>query len=330
MLDINLSEVEFAPQAVHLASLLVCQVQAELASASMTKDDHSPVTVADFAAQALVGGLLAERFPDDILVAEEEARPLCGSEGQEMLQQVTGYVKRFAPQATPEAVCAWIERGTGQPGRRFWTLDPLDGTKGFLRGGQFAVALALLMDGLVEVGVLGCPNLRDSSLPGSGRSGSLVVAVRGQGCWATSLAEPGRYQPLNVSKRSDPAQMRLLRSFEAGHTNQEAIDRLAQLFGAQIPSLRMDSQAKYALLAAGASDLMVRLLSPQNPDYREKIWDQAAGSLVLEEAGGRVTDLHGKPLDFTSGRTLTHNRGVLASNGLFHPLALDLLASLGV
>jgi 3'(2'), 5'-bisphosphate nucleotidase len=124
--------------------------------------------------------------------------------------------------------------------------------------------------------------------------------------------------------------MRLLRSFEAGHTNQEAINRLAQLMGVQIQPVRMDSQAKYALLAAGAADLMVRLLSPQNPGYQEKIWDQAAGSLILEEAGGRVTDLDGKLLDFTTGRTLSHNRGVLASNGLFHPLALDLLASLGV
>ncbi len=74
--------------------------------------------------------------------------------------------------------------------------------------------------------------------------------------------------------------------------------------------------------------LYLRLLSPQKPDYREKIWDQAAGSLIIEEAGGWVTDLHGKPLDFTAGRTLALNRGVLASNGHLHPAAIGALRAI--
>jgi 3'(2'), 5'-bisphosphate nucleotidase len=87
----------------------------------------------------------------------------------------------------------------------------------------------------------------------------------------------------------------------------------------------MDSQAKYAVLAAGAGDLLLRLLSPKQPNYREKIWDQAAGSLVVEEAGGRISDLDGHPLDFTTGRSLSHNRGVVASNGYLHEVALHAL-----
>jgi 3'(2'), 5'-bisphosphate nucleotidase len=60
-------------------------------------------------------------------------------------------------------------------------------------------------------------------------------------------------------------------------------------------------------------------------DYREKIWDQAAGSIVVEEAGGIVTDLDGKPLDFSQGRTLKNNRGICASNGALHATALAAL-----
>jgi len=89
----------------------------------------------------------------------------------------------------------------------------------------------------------------------------------------------------------------------------------------------MDSQAKYAVLAAGGGEVIVRLLSPKLPDYREKIWDQAAGALVLEEAGGRITDLDGKPLEFTS-RVLVNNRGVLASNGHLHEALLKSLAAI--
>jgi 3'(2'), 5'-bisphosphate nucleotidase len=116
-----------------------------------------------------------------------------------------------------------------------------------------------------------------------------------------------------------------LRSFESGHTNVSQIDQVADALGVKVEPVRMDSQAKYAVLAAGHGELYLRLLSPKKPDYREKIWDQAAGSLIVEEAGGWVTDLDGKPLDFTAGRTLTNNRGILASNGHLHPQALQAL-----
>ena len=82
------------------------------------------------------------------------------------------------------------------------------------------------------------------------------------------------------------------------------------------------SQAKYAALAAGCAEIQLRLLSPTRLDYKEKIWDHAAGALVLEEAGGRVTDLYGAPLDFTRGRMLTANTGLLATNGAVHDAAL--------
>jgi 3'-phosphoadenosine 5'-phosphosulfate (PAPS) 3'-phosphatase len=90
----------------------------------------------------------------------------------------------------------------------------------------------------------------------------------------------------------------------------------------------MDSQAKYAVLAAGEGDVLLRLLSPSRPDYREKIWDQAAGSIVILEAGGRITDLDGKALDFSHGRTLAHNRGILATNGHLHDAVLAALRSI--
>lgn len=135
---------------------------------------------------------------------------------------------------------------------------------------------------------------------------------------------------LQVSERTDPAQARLLRSFEAGHTNVDQLSQFAAALGIQAEPVLMDSQVKYAVLAAGQGDLMLRLLSPQQPNYREKAWDQAAGSLVVEEAGGRATDLDGKPFGFSAGRELIHNRGVLVSNGRLHEAALQALKTIGV
>ena len=144
MLNFERPETQFAIHAVRRASQLVRQVQAETISSALTKDDRSPVTVADFASQALVGRLIAEYFPDDPLVGEEDSSVLRQPAGRQTLEQVTKFVSRLAPQATSETVCSWIDRGAGEPSDRFWTLDPIDGTKGFLRGDQYAVALALI------------------------------------------------------------------------------------------------------------------------------------------------------------------------------------------
>ncbi len=323
MLDLNQPEMKFALDAVREASLMVQRIQAELVSAALTKGDRSPVTVADFTSQALIGRRLAEHFPRTALVAEEDSRALLAPEAAETLQQVVKFTSLAFPEADPEAVCQWIDTNRADTGSNFWTLDPIDGTKGFLRGDQYAIALALVEDGEVQIGVLGCPNLGLTEK--AARAGTLIAACRGQGTWQTNLPHPGQYAPLAVSTISDRRQARLLRSFESGHTNVSQIDLFAQALGVTAEPVRMDSQAKYGVLAAGRGEIILRLLSSSQPDYHEKIWDQAAGSIILEEAGGRITDLHGRALDFTTGRQLENNRGILATNFHLHELALQAL-----
>lgn len=329
MIDLNFPEIRFALDVVRQAALLVRQVQTEMVSPALTKNDRSPVTIADYAAQAFVASRLAQVFPEDALVGEEDASALRAPEGQPTLAMVSKFVGGLTAGAAPEQVCAWIDRGATNPLdrelSRYWTLDPIDGTKGFLRGDQYAVALALVEKGRVQIGMLGCPNLDPDGAPNFQGSGSLAVAVRGQGAWACELLQQGEFLHLQVSGQSDPAQARLLRSFESGHTNVGKIDDFIQALGVQAEAVRMDSQAKYAVMAAGRGELLLRLLSADKLDYKEKIWDQAAGSLIVEEAGGRISDLHGRALDFTAGRTLARNRGILASNGVLHSPALRAL-----
>lgn len=329
MIDISTPMVQPALRAVRQATDLMRLIQRETVLPSLTKVDKSPVTVADFTSQAIIGRVLSQAFPEIPLVAEEISTALREPDGEQILAQVAHYVGRVIPDATLESVCDWIDLGGAEAGKRFWVLDPIDGTKGFLRGDQYAVALALVEDGLVQIGVLGCPNLRDASIPDLEGPGSIVLAVRGEGTWTMSLAkEDKEWKQLKVSSRKDAVQARLLRSFEASHTNVGQIDELADWLGVQVEPVRMDSQAKYAVLAAGGGEVMIRLLSPDRPDYREKIWDQVAGSIILEEAGGRITDLSGKPLDFTQGRMLKNNRGVLATNGLLHEKVLEGLVAI--
>jgi 3'(2'), 5'-bisphosphate nucleotidase len=321
-------EARFALQVLRQAGLLAQRIQ-EQAGRTGTKLDRSPVTVADFAVQAYVGARLEQVYPGMSLVAEETSRMLGEEGGGQLLGQVLSAVRSLIPQAEAGEVCRWIDLGAGDAGQRYWVLDPVDGTKGFLRAGQYAVALALVQDGRVAIGGLACPNLAlpDLGLPG-GR-GVLALAVRGRGAWAESLKDPAGFVPLHVSRCHAPREARLLHSYEMSHTDPALLERWIDSLGLGAHRLPMDSQAKYALLAAGAGELMIRLPSAMRPPGSEYVWDHAAGALLVMEAGGRVSDLLGRPLDFSAGRKLTHNVGVLASNGRLHQAALEALEGLG-
>ena len=317
--------VNFALESVRRAAALAAAIQGEMVSEALTKDDRSPVTVADFAAQAVVGNLLERTFPGELLVGEERAEVLRSPQEQKTLERITAFVSRVIPGITPEGVCDSIDRGVDEPGENYWTLDPIDGTKGFLRRAQYACALAYVERGQVVLGVLGCPNLTPDLQESAEGGGSLLIASRGAGSWIASLdadLDESGFRRLAVSSQSDPGEARLLRSYESGHTDGDLVDAFQVELGGKADPVRMDSQSKYALLASGKGEIYLRLLSPSKPNYREKIWDQAAGSIIVEEAGGKVTDLDGKQLDFGQGRTLRNNRGICASNGILHDRAL--------
>lgn len=325
------TEKEHAYQAIVRAATLCRAVQAEMIKpTSAEKADRSPVTVADYASQAIICKELADAFPDDPIVAEEASEALRAADQAEMLAQVTHYVSMWAPQATSDDVCDWIDYGGAAPGPRFWTLDPIDGTKGFLRGEQYAVALALIVDAQVQVGALACPNLPLDLDHPDGPRGAVFLAVRGQG--AEMLMLPKANQPIDVTRSArpihvaslgDPSSARFVESVESGHANHSAHQLLAETLGINQPSVRLDSQAKYGAVARGDAAIYLRLPSPKTPDYRERIWDHAAGVLIIEEAGGRVTDALGAELDFSQGRRLENNRGIVASNGHLHPALLE-------
>jgi 3'(2'), 5'-bisphosphate nucleotidase len=305
------SELNVAVAAVRAASRVCRAVQADLVTAAtIEKKDKSPVTVADFASQAVVCHALRNAFPGAAVVGEEDSKDLRGTAAEDL----RGKVAQHAGLGNDDTLAA-IDHGGFDPAaaggasvKTYWTLDPIDGTKGFLRGEQYAVALGLIEDGQVVLGVLGCPNLD---------GGLLMAAVRGQGARRLSWDGDGvDGEAVTVREVSDPAAARFCESVESGHSDQDASEKIAAALGITAAPYRIDSQCKYAAVARGDASIYLRL--PTRPGYREKIWDHAAGAIVVEEAGGTVTDVRGQPLDFSLGRQLEHNRGIIATNGKFH------------
>lgn len=336
-------ELKVAELAVQRAALLTQRVFHEKAKGTLSKDDKSPVTIGDFGAQALIIAAIRYNFPTDAIVGEEEASSLRENKG--LANQIWELVNstKLEDQMSEDSLGGGIKNESdmlraideGQsPGGgrgRIWALDPIDGTKGFLRGGQYAVCLALIDDGHVKVGVLGCPNLPvDDAAPlsaevgnesGEGR-GVMFSAVLGSGATSRPLSggalEKGK--PIRMRAVLDISQATFCESVEAGHSSHSDQAEIAKKLGITGESVRMDSQSKYGSIARGAGDVYLRL--PVSATYVEKIWDHAAGELIVREAGGHVTDAVGRRLDFSKGRTLTENKGVVAAPKSLHEQVL--------
>lgn len=317
-----------AVAAVQDAAKLCRKVRSELVSDdTLAKKDRSPVTIADYGAQAVVNHLLSKDFPDDPIVGEESASALREPDNEEMTYKICNLVRETIPGIENDEVLDTIDRGHAEGGvsGRFWTLDPIDGTKGFLRQGQYAVALALVVDRQVVLGVLGCPNMpRVDGMPDNGL-GRMFIAVRGSGCFERGFGEDATEWKITVDEIDDTAAAVFCESVESGHSSQTDSAKVAELLGVTEPPVRMDSQCKYGVVSRGEASLYLRLptrgLSGPNR-YIERIWDHAAGSIVIEEAGGRVTDLFGKPLNFGLGRGLDDNVGIIVTNGRLHERVL--------
>ncbi|KAJ7529124.1 hypothetical protein O6H91_15G034800 [Diphasiastrum complanatum] len=299
-------ELSIATKAVSLACRLCQKVQKGLLAAeTQEKSDKSPVTVADYGSQALISWALNEELPQGTfsLVAEEDSEELKQDQGASMLDRITQLVnetlaleKRIdAPFLSKEQVLLAIDRGRSEGGSvgRHWVLDPIDGTRGFVRGDQYAVALGLLDQGEVVVGVLGCPNLPTNLIgpealvsPTESSIGCLFAARKGAGTTVKSI--DGSIQPQKI-------------------------------LGVVSPPLRIDSQAKYGAMARGDAAIYLRF---PHPGYREKIWDHAAGCIIIKEAGGLVLDAAGNPLDFSKGRYLDIASGIISTNPQLMPALL--------
>ncbi|MCM3874674.1 MAG: 3'(2'),5'-bisphosphate nucleotidase CysQ [Pyrinomonadaceae bacterium] len=188
--------------------------------------------------------------------------------------------------------------------RRVWMIDPLDGTNGFIDGnGDFAVQIGLTEDGDCVLGVVYQP-LTDL----------LYHAVRGQGAWIVrpDLA-PER---ATVSVQKDLSLMRLAAS--RSHRSPR-MDKVVKALGVGEEVRRGSVGIKVGLIIEQQCDLYVHL-SP-----RTKQWDTCAPEIILTEAGGRLTDLFGRPLEYNL-LELQNRNGIIASNGIAHDQIVEALA----
>lgn len=231
------------------AAGIACEAAAEILTiyasefAVELKADHSPVTAADMAAHRIISAGLAALLPSLPVLSEESAQ------------------------------IDWSVRSGWD---RYWLVDPIDGTREFVkRNGQFSVNIALIENHRPVLGIIQAPV-----------TGELACAWRDGGAW---LSAPGvaarRMQARQLPQAPEPFVVAGSRS----HRSERETDWLRPL-GEHV-RLGLGSSLKFVRLAAGDADVYLRLGNTCE-------WDTAAGHCLLEEAGGAVMDLQGKPLRY--------------------------------
>ncbi|KAH6695525.1 inositol monophosphatase family protein [Plectosphaerella plurivora] len=303
---------------------------------SVSKTDLSPVTVADFAAQALLTAAIRAVFPDDSFVGEETADDLRADPA--LLASVWDYLQQAASLATtetnltfpdsPEHACELIDlpgRGVPGPGR-IWVFDPVDGTKTFIRGEIYAVNACLMIDGVQTVAVVGLPNLAPDAIPPlrndtvdpDPNGGSILYAVQGHGSFIRPLVgAPSLAGTLIPQHDPRPSELRLVTSLDATSAAPGVHEKIASRLGVAYPgSDLLGWVARWASLALGHANVTYWVYKRRQ--RLGKIWDHAGAMLLFQEAGGKVTDLDGKEPNLIAGRQMVANYGWVAAPAGIH------------
>ncbi|CAG8973938.1 hypothetical protein HYALB_00007466 [Hymenoscyphus albidus] len=333
-------ELLIASLTIQRASLATKKVLATIKTTNneISKADSTPVTIADFAAQALIISAIHHAFPEDSFIGEEDSSvlrqdtELCGKVWELVKstklndEESEALLKR--PQDVEEMMKVIDLGGWGVGGQgRVWMLDPVDGTATFLKGQQYAVCLALVENGKEVLGVIGCPNLKfessrveEEDLDESGW-GCMLSAVKGEGAFRRPMGESGLQPAQKLEKEPKAgaglATLEFVDSSMSKSTSHESVHRVAEKIGANHPGAELwSSQMRYIALILGSSIIQVRI--PPQKIKTSFVWDHAGGQLILAEVGGKVTDVNGKNIDFGLGRNLAGNWGMIASREGVH------------
>ncbi|KAE8348958.1 hypothetical protein BDV28DRAFT_142309 [Aspergillus coremiiformis] len=331
-------ELEIACLTVQRATLLTKKVLEAVDKGTLDKSDSSPVTVADFAAQALIIGAIHRAFPEDDIVGEEDSKALRANET--LLERTWELVSSthldneseallYSPK-TKEEMLELIDlgaHGTCNRENRSWVLDPVDGTATFINGQQYAVCLALVEKGIQKLGVLGGPNLNletgrlHEDIVDQEGYGYQVFAVAGHGAFMRKMGTGALLPAHRIDSKpqiTEPKDIDFVDCVAATSSNIVAHERLASHLGAPWPHTTdlWAAQLRYVAIAVGGCNTFIKI--PRNASYRSKMWDHAGGMLIAQELGCVVSDLAGNPVDCSLGRTLADCYGMIVAPASIH------------
>ncbi|PJF42578.1 MAG: hypothetical protein CUN55_09840 [Phototrophicales bacterium] len=279
----------------------------------------SPVTIGDYGAQAILGRTLHQHFPNEGVIAEESGQQFLELVPPHQRAQVVQLVSETLGETVTEAqIVQWLDQGRDVQSERVWMIDPIDGTKGFLAGRCYAVAVGIVVGSCAVAGIMGSPNYIAQK-----QQGMLFLAYDGHAYRRPLNSQ--QWQPIHVSDRTAPNQVIITEGVEDSNVDRSLMHHIYKTLGWSYEStLQVDGMDKYGIVASGEADVYLRI--PNDHRRRANVWDHAAGVAILEAAGGKVTDREGNPLNFAERPVMHSAEFVIVTNGRLHDQVLGILA----
>jgi len=272
-------------------------------SASFTKKDDSPVTLADFASQIFIISEIKKSFPEDQIVAEEESGVFLNSSAESVLKKCFNSLQIKIEDNLKNTL-----NYRGSSSHRQWTVGPVDGTKGFQKNLAYSVGIGFMVQSEPTICAIGVPNYQKTDL-------TIFSAQKNHGAKAAYGTQD--FIKIKVSENKDLKTSRMCYSL---HYNKPWVLDFAKSLGI-INFIPMDSMAKLCMIAEGSAEIYVKPMNIQ----RSFTWDFLPGDLLVKEAGGMITDLIGNPINYINEKCKVTAPGLIASNGAMHK---DLLTTL--
>ncbi len=268
---------------------------------SYIKQDRSPVTLADFASQIYIISKLKELYPKDSIIAEETYSSELDKYSEKLIQSCYDKLNLSLNPNIKEII-----NYRGPYSKRIWSIDPIDGTKGYQEGLSYAIGIGLIINQEKKLSIIGVPNYNAEGV-------AVFVANKGNGALA-SYGEKN-FISIKVSETRDIKKSILCHSL---HYDEPWVIKLAKKLGIE-NYIQIDSMAKFCMVADSSADLYIK---PMYID-RSFIWDFLPGDLLVKEAGGIVTDLKGVSPKYIGDKCVISSPGLIVSNGKFHREILD-------
>ena len=266
---------------------------------SFQKQDNSPVTLADYASQFFIAFRIAQLFPDDQIIAEET--------NEVSLTAIELDTIKSCYDDLNIDVEIDLTRKKSKSERQ-WTVDPIDGTKGFQKNLSYAIGIGLMINSVPRISIIGVPNFNKKGT-------AIFVAEKGNGAKVSYGGE--EFSPIEVNKQDTLSESLMCHSL---HYDEPWVMKFASENNIS-KFIQMDSMAKFCLIANGGADIYIKPLKME----RSFSWDFLPGTLLVNEAGGKVSDLNGNTLKFLDEKLIISTPGLIASNAAIHQKVLKSL-----
>jgi 3'(2'), 5'-bisphosphate nucleotidase len=259
---------------------------------SFQKQDNSPVTLADYASQFFITFKITQSFPEDQIIAEETNEINLSEDELDLIKLCYGYLNIDIEIDLPQKKLK---------SERQWTVDPIDGTKGFQKHLSYAIGIGLMINSNPRISIIGVPNFNEKGT-------AIFIAEKENGAKVSYGGEP--FSLIEVSKQDTLSESLMCHSL---HYDEPWVMKFASEINIT-KFIQMDSMAKFCLISNGDADIYVKPLNKE----RSFSWDFLPGTLLVSEAGGKVSDLNGNPLKFLDEKLIVTAPGLIASNSYIH------------